>query len=186
MRIIAGKYRGKKLLSPISQETRPTSDRAREMIFDILLHNPAFGPTSLIDKNVLDVFAGVGALGLEALSRGAKSITFIENSRTTLPILYTNLKAFDLSSPQVLERDALSLGKAPSPFDVVFLDPPYMKGLVLPTLTQLFLNGWLAHKAVVVIEISKNESLEMPSFLSLELERSAGAAKIMFCSAHIY
>lgn len=186
MRIISGKYKGKKILSPLSQETRPTSDRAREMIFDILLHNPTFGPTALIDKDVLDVFAGTGALGLEALSRGARSSTFIENSRTALPILYTNLKAFGLTPSYVLRQDALSLDKAPSPFNIVFLDPPYAAGLVLPTLNQLFLKEWLVHNAIVVIEMSKNETLKCPSFLSLELERSAGAAKVMFFFAHIY
>ncbi len=186
MRIIAGQYKGKKILSPLSQETRPTSDRAREMIFNILLHNPTFRPTSLIDKDVLDVFAGTGALGLEALSRGAKSVTFIENSRTTVPILFTNLKAFGLSSSCILKQNALSLEKAPSPFNLVFLDPPYAAGLVLPTLNQLFLKEWLAQNATVVIETSKNETLEWPPFLSLKLERSTGAAKIMFCSAHIY
>jgi len=115
MRIVGGKYRGKKITAPLHKGTRPTSDRTREMIFNILLHNPAFGPKVLNDKAILDVFAGTGALGIEALSRGGKSVTFIENDRTALPILYANIKAFNLLSGCVLEEDARSLRKAPSP-----------------------------------------------------------------------
>src|SRR5260221_10469350 len=106
MRIVGGKYRGKKLNVPTHEGTRPTSDRARETIFNILLHNPSFGPKVLLDKTVLDVFAGTGALGLEAFSRGAKSVTFIENNRNALPILYANIKTFDLPLASVLEQDA--------------------------------------------------------------------------------
>ena len=158
MRIIGGKYRGKKLETPFHRGTRPTSDRARETIFNILLHNPAYGPQVLINKAALDVFAGTGALGLEAFSRGARSITFIENDRNTLQILYKNVRAFDLSSSCVLEQDARHLRMAPpAPFDLIFLDPPYDQGLVVPALMQLSVQGWLSVDAVIVIEIAKNE-----------------------------
>ncbi len=182
MRIVAGKYRGKKLFAPSYKRTRPTSDRTRETIFNILLHNPAFGSKVLSDKVVLDVFAGTGALGLEALSRGARSVTFIENERATLPILYDNVKAFNLSCSCVLEQDASRLQITPSvPFDLIFLDPPYHQNLLFPTLSQLFAQGWIAKEAIVVIEMAKNEPFLLPSFLTPVTERISGAAKVLFC-----
>ncbi len=180
MRIVGGKFRGKKILSPLSDNTRPTSDRVREMIFNVLLHNPAFGPSVLIDKAVLDVCAGTGALGLEALSRGAKSATFIENDRTALSILRANIKDFEASSACILEKDAQHLGKAPSPFDLVFLDPPYGQNLILPTLIQLSSQGWLSPEAIVVIEIGKNEDVPSLPFLSFTTERTSGITKAVF------
>ncbi len=184
MRVIGGKYRGKKIVTPSHQGTRPTSDRARETIFNILLHNPAFGSKVLIDKGVLDVFAGTGALGLESLSRGAKSVTFIENDKAALSILYENVEDFGLSRICVLEQDAAHLPMAPvTPFDLIFLDPPYHQNLVLPALTQLVAQGWLSADAVIVIEIAKNESLHLPSFLECVVERTSGAAKILFCKS---
>jgi len=182
MRIVSGKFRGKKIISPTHEGTRPTSDRAREMIFNILLHNPAFGSKVLIDKRVLDVFAGTGALGLEAYSRGAKSVTFIEKDRETLFILRANVKAFDLPHMCILEQDATDLRQKPSSFfDLVFLDPPYHQDFVLPTLTQLINHGWLSQDVVIVIEMAKNESPHLPPFLSLILERISGATKVLFC-----
>lgn len=182
MRIISGKYRGKKIMAPTHEGTRPTSDRTRETIFNILLNNPSFGPKVLLNKAVLDVFAGTGALGLEAFSRGANTVTFIENSRDTLPILYNNLKVFDLPLSCVVEQDVTTLKSNPRvPFDLIFLDPPYHQGLSLPALIQLESKGWIAKKAVILIELSKDEEVQLPSFLSLEVERVSGAAKLLFC-----
>jgi 16S rRNA (guanine966-N2)-methyltransferase len=183
MRIVGGKYRGKKIMAPAHGGTRPTSDRTRETIFNILLHNPLFGPGILLDKSVLDVFAGTGALGLEALSRGAKSVIFIENSRSILPILYANIKAFDLPATCVLERDGQRVPVNPdAPFDLIFMDPPYHQGLMLPAVTQLESKNWIARNAVIVIELAKDEIPELPPFLSLVMERVSGAAKILFCT----
>ncbi len=185
MRIIGGKYRGKKIVPPSHKSTRPTSDRTRETMFNILLHNPAFGSKVLKDKAVLDVFAGTGALGLEAFSRGAKSVVFIENDKDTLAILYTNTDAFGLSSSSILEQDATQLRMALSvPFNLIFLDPPYGKNLILPVLTHLYTQGWLSQDTVVVIEMAKNESLILPSYLELVTERISGSAKVLFCFTH--
>ncbi len=182
MRIVGGKYRGKKIISPSHQGTRPTSDRTRETIFNILLHNPAFGQGVLVDRVVLDVFAGTGALGFEALSRGAKSVTFIENDRTALSLLYENMKVFQLSPDCVLEQDATDIKVTPPiPYDLIFLDPPYHQNLLPPTLSQLFVQGWFAKEAVVVIEIAKEDPFVLPSFLQLEMERNSGRTKILFC-----
>lgn len=182
MRIVGGKYRGKKIAAPSHKGTRPTSDRTRETIFNILLHNPSFGSSVLTDKAVLDVFAGTGALGLEALSREAKSVTFIENDRAALSILYDNVRAFSLPISCVLEQDTTQLQTIPViPYNLIFLDPPYRKNLVSPTLLHLFEHGWIAKEAVIVIEIGKEEPFLLPPFLNLVMERISGAARILFC-----
>src|SRR3990167_1141958 len=108
MRIIGGTYRGKKLASPTSLETRPTSDRVREMIFNVLFHNPALGASYVQEKAVLDVFAGTGALGLEAMSRGAKSVVFLENNKKILPTLRRNVEALQLSPRCIRDQDVIS------------------------------------------------------------------------------
>lgn len=159
--------------------TRPTSDRTRETIFNILLHNPAFGLQVIQDKNVLDFFAGTGALGLEALSRGARSVTFVENNRDTLKVLYENVKAFHLPSTCVIEQDGLRF-QSSQLFDLVFLDPPYHQNLILPAIGTLIQGNHLSKNAVLVIERGKNESVVLPDNFVLVTERLSGAAKIMF------
>jgi 16S rRNA (guanine966-N2)-methyltransferase len=181
MRIIAGKFKGKKIISPTSKGTRPTSDRAREMIFNILLHNPAFGDEDLLNKNVLDVFAGTGALGLEAFSRGAKSVFFIENNPMALSTLQANLQSCSLSPLSILKSDARYLGKAPFPFDLIFLDPPYGQNLLGVTLNQLIAQEWLSPGAWIIMEFGKDEDFQCPPFLSLVTERHVGSTKVLFC-----
>lgn len=182
MRIVGGRFRGKKLIAPPHQGTRPTSDRTRETLFNILLHNPHLGPSVLLGKRVLDVFAGTGALGLEALSRGAKSVSFIENDLAALKVLRENLKAFDLPALQIFEEDAIHLSCVPiAPFDLIFLDPPYHQNLLVLSLENLYHNGWLGESAIVVMEMAKDEEIIIPTFLTLILERPSGAAKLAFC-----
>lgn len=182
MRIIGGRFRGKKLAAPTHQGTRPTSDRARETLFNILLHNPHLGPSVLLGKRVLDVFAGTGALGFEALSRGAGTVSFIENDHVALKALRENLKAFGLPTLQIFEEDATRLSRSSmAPFDLIFLDPPYHQNLLLPSLENLYHKGWLEEDALVVMEMAKDENIIIPSFLTLILERTSGAAKLLFC-----
>jgi 16S rRNA (guanine966-N2)-methyltransferase len=183
MRIIGGLYRGKKIATPLSGDTRPTSDRAREMIFNILCHNPSFGPQVLVGRTVLDVFSGTGALGLEALSRGAKSIQFIENNKAILPTLYRNVKEFHLPLSSIIEQDVHHLKRSPISFDLVFLDPPYHKRLLPPALERLSSQGWFSKNAALVIEMAKDEDLPLGANLSLVTERLVGAAKLLFCRA---
>lgn len=182
MRIVGGKFRGKKLVAPTHQGTRPTCDRARETLFNILFHNPHLGSSVLLGKRVLDVFAGTGALGLEAISRGAETVSFIENDPATLKVLRENLKAFDLPALRIYEEDATHLSRVPMlPFGLIFLDPPYHQNLLLPSLENLYHKGWLGEGAIVVMETAKNENIIIPSFLTLILERTSGAAKLLFC-----
>jgi 16S rRNA (guanine966-N2)-methyltransferase len=151
------------------------------MIFNVLFHNPALGASYVQGKAVLDIFAGTGALGLEAISRGARSVIFIENNPKILPALRKNIETLQLSPRCIKDQDALSLGPSPSPFDLIFLDPPYEQGLLEPILTQLFEGGWLSPNALLIIETAKKEQFPLPPFLSLVLERQEGAARIIFC-----
>lgn len=180
MRLIGGKYRGRKIKPVHQASTRPTSDRTREMIFNVLLHNPAFGPDCLLKKDVLDVYAGTGAFGLEAFSRGAQRVCFIENHRQALSILKETIKSFDLPSSCILNQDAQTPGLPPHSFDLVFLDPPYHKNLSEATLSSLYKKGWFAEEAVLIVEVEKNEAFHPPSFCHLVIERVCGAAKILF------
>jgi 16S rRNA (guanine966-N2)-methyltransferase len=182
MRIVGGKFRGKKLVAPAHQGTRPTSDRARETLFNILLHNPHLGSQVLLGKRVLDVFAGTGALGLEALSRGAETVSFIENDPAALKVLRENLNAFDVATSQIFEEDATHLSRSPmAPFDLIFLDPPYHQNLLVLSLENLYHKGWFADGAIVAMEMAKDEEIILPSFLDFLFERTSGAAKLVFC-----
>lgn len=184
MRIVGGKFRGKKISSPSSEKTRPTADRTRETLFNILLHNPHLGPNVFIEKHVLDVFAGTGALGLEAYSRGAKSVSFIENHRYALKSLRENVISFDLTPSCIIAGDPRKVGQAKKPFDILFFDPPYHKDLVAPSLLNLNNKGWISPEAILVIEIAKDEVLELPESYKLLIERISGAAKLLFYLYH--
>ena len=130
MRIVAGAWRGRSLAAPSGTETRPTSDRMRQALFDMLLHAPWAGRSVVEGASVLDVFAGTGALGLEALSRGAARAVFVERSRPALTALHANIAACRAGDRcAVLAIDALSVPVGERA-DIVFLDPPYGRGLI--------------------------------------------------------
>ncbi|MBE9604161.1 16S rRNA (guanine(966)-N(2))-methyltransferase RsmD [Acetobacteraceae bacterium H6797] len=177
MRIIAGAHRGRALTAPEGQVTRPTSERARQALFDMLWHAP-WGGRGLIDgARVLDVFAGTGALGLEALSRGAAHVSFIEQDRAALAALRKNItgcKAEAVTS--VLPGDATRPPRGQA-CAVVFLDPPYGKGLVEAALKALAPAGWIAPGAVIIAETAKAEALDLPGH-ELLTERGHGAAML--------
>ena len=175
MRIISGKYRGKKLTAPIPIGIRPTEDRVREAVFNILYSIcPNFE-----GKNILDVFAGTGAFGLEALSRGAAKICFIDQNIQTLQ---KNIALFetDSKSIEILRADILNLPRAKNTFDIVFSDAPYDQGLNEKALQNLALKGFLKNGALCIVETRKNESLSLPETFHLEDERTYGMAKIRF------
>lgn len=154
MRIIGGEYRGRRLVAPPSQSTRPTTDRAREALFNKLQH--AF-PGRLEDARVLDLFAGSGALGLEALSRGARSCLFIEMAADARGAIRTNVEALDVQGrAKMFRRDATRLGDVGTiaPFGLVFLDPPYGKGLGEKALLSAHNGGWLKPGALCLVEES--------------------------------
>jgi 16S rRNA (guanine966-N2)-methyltransferase len=177
VRIIAGEFRGRRLRSPADQAIRPTSDRAREALFNILEH----GAPAVRDARFLDLFCGTGAIGLEAHSRGAREVVLVDNDPGALRLARANLERIGSpASVRLLARDATRLGPAPRPFDLAFLDPPYRSGLAAPALEGLLRDGWLGAHARVMLEFAATEDLELPQGYSLERERRYGSAKFLF------
>ena len=182
MRVVGGRHRGRKLVAPPGDTVRPTSDRAREALFNILSHGDfAAAGSPFADENVLDAFAGTGAFGIEALSRGAARAAFIETDRVALRALRQNLAALDEEdAADVISGDATRPPRAPFACAVAFLDPPYGSGLAAPALTALAAMGWLASRAIAVVEISADEAFSPPDGFTLIDERKYGAAKLVF------
>jgi 16S rRNA (guanine966-N2)-methyltransferase len=180
MRIVGGRLRGRLLQAPASRAIRPTSERLRESIFDILIHRHG----GVVDgARVVDLFAGSGALGIEALSRGAKFALFVDNAAEARALLRANIEALALGGvTRIWRADATVLGRAPSglPFTLAFLDPPYEKGLAEPALAGLVEGRWLAPGAVVVVEESAKTELRPPAPLRVLDERSYGETKVAF------
>lgn len=185
LRIVGGKWRGRHLEAAEGLAVRPTSDRARESLFNILsggrLSRPD-GTPLLPGAKVLDAFAGTGALGLEALSRGAARVTFVENLAAALEALKINIASFDLDEDQVrlVAQDVLTLGRAPEAHDLILMDPPYNQGLAEPALACLAAGGWMAPGALVVVEQMKGEPLDPPTDFALLDERRYGKARLSF------
>ena len=172
MRVVGGRLRGRNIASPASNDIRPTQDRLREALFNILMHaydNPIDG------ARVLDLFAGTGALGIEAVSRGAAFTLFVDNGAEARALLRNNVEALGLGGvTKVYRRDATGLGPAypVEPFSLVFLDPPYGRGLAGKALVSLRDGKWLTPEALVVVEESKAAGFAAPEGFE-ELERRA-------------
>lgn len=157
MRIIGGKYRGRKIGFPKSPHIRPTQDRIREALFNVLA-------PGISGVNALDLFAGSGAFGLEALSRGAKNVTFVDNNFKCIRIIKENLRNIDIENrAKILKMDAFraikKLSETGNKFDIIFLDPPYYKGLSKKTLISLNQYDILSHTNIIVVEHSKRDTL---------------------------
>ena len=181
MRIIAGKHRHRPLLAPEGRAVRPTSDRARESVFDILAHGRFSEQDACLDAMVLDAFAGTGAFGLEALSRGARHVVFIEKDRDARAALQKNIAALgETAHTAIINGDATRPPRATGACSLVFLDPPYGEGLAAPALKALAQSGWLADGALVVVEIAAKEDLASPEGFEPLDERRYGAAKFVF------
>lgn len=180
MRIVGGKFRGRSITAPDGRDTRPTTDRVREAIFNRLEHGiPGF---NLDGSRVLDLFAGTGALGLEALSRGSQHVLFIDNSETARGIIRRNADTLGvIGQCKLWRRDACSLGscKPMSPFSLVFLDPPYGKGLAERALNSLVDGAWLVGNAVIVVEESAKTDVSAPDALTLLDEHRYGDTKVL-------
>ncbi len=172
MRIIAGRWRGRTLQAPPGTVTRPTAERLRQALFDMLLHAPWGG--RLEGQAVLDAFAGTGALGLEALSRGAASAVFMERDRDALKALRANVAACQGAAAEVLATDVLRPppGRA---CNLVLLDPPYAEALLGPSLAALASAGWLAPGALVVAESGRGDLPALGEFLA---DRMHGAGRV--------
>ncbi len=174
MRIIAGTHRGRKMITPEGDDIRPTSDRVRESLFSIL--------GNISDVIVIDGFAGTGALGLEALSRGAKKVTFFDTSKEAVALIRENLKQFDLiNTSSVLNTSIVkNISLVGTPANLVFLDPPYKKELLPPALDALLESDALAEDALVICEHFKHEELVIPDRFEKEDQRSYGKTTLTF------
>jgi 16S rRNA (guanine966-N2)-methyltransferase len=170
VRIVGGRLRGRVLAAPKSQAVRPTADRLREALFNILVHRYADPVTG---ARVLDLFAGTGALGLEALSRGADFALFIDNAAAARALLRENVAALGLGGvSRIFRRDATRLGEAQAlaPFSLLFIDPPYGQGLAERALGSALAGGWVAPNALIAVEEAAKASFAAPEGFD-ELER---------------
>lgn len=183
MRIIAGTLKGRTIRTPEGRNTRPTSDRARESLFNVLAH--ADWAPGLEGARIIDTFAGSGALGFEAISRGGAFCLFVETDAGARGCIRDNVEAFQLfGNTRIHRRSATDLGVKPAglgaPFDLVFMDPPYAQGLVSLALEQLTAGQWLTPNALVVAETGSDETAPAASGWTAEDERIYGAARISF------
>ena len=183
MRIVAGRHRGRRLAAPPGRGVRPTADRVREALFDVLAHN-AYGPggDALPEgARVIDGFAGTGALGFEALSRGADHVTFIDNDAGALRCLRRNAATLDAADAvTILARDATRPGPADAACTLAFLDAPYRSGLAAPALGELASMGWLVGGALAVVELATEEDFAPPESFEIIDERRYGDTRIVF------
>ncbi|RMD89951.1 MAG: 16S rRNA (guanine(966)-N(2))-methyltransferase RsmD [Alphaproteobacteria bacterium] len=179
MRIVGGQWRGRRLAVPRGRDVRPSADRLRESLFNILAHGP--WQSLLAGARVGDLFAGTGALGLEALSRGAAEAVFVEKAAASRKVLHANIAALGVGDrASVLTADARRLPALPAPRDLVFLDPPYRRDLATPALMSLLDAGWLAGNALVVVETAADESLALPAGLAITDRRRLGDSRLWF------
>ena len=180
MRIVGGEFRGRSLAAPNSQAIRPTTDRTRESLFNILSH--AY-PEVLDGTRVLDLFAGTGAVGIEALSRGCRQALFIENSVEGRGLLWENIDAFGLHGrARILRRDATLLGSIGNidPFQLLFADPPYGKGLGEKAMAAAHAGGWLAPGALAILEERADVAVAPDAVFQFLEERTFGDTKMYF------
>lgn len=189
MRIVGGQFKGRAIVTPDGRNTRPTSDRAREAVFNVLMH--ADWVPDLDGARVMDVFAGSGALGFEALSRGAAFCLFVETDDAARGAIRDNVESFGLfGNTRVHRRDATQLGVRPGSqaeaFDLVFLDPPYRKGLGERALDCLIKGNWLSENATIVFERAADEDDFATDVWEIINTKTYGAAQVLFLKQKIY
>ena len=185
MRIISGKFKGKKILEPNDLNTRPLKDLTKESIFNIIKHSNRFN-INFENSEILDLFSGTGSFGIECISRGAKFVTFVENYNGILPILKKNLANLKLASNYlVIEKNVfnyLNLIQLKKQFDIIFLDPPY-KEKELNELLLLFINEKiLKQDGIIIIHRHKKQTDILPNQINILEEKKYGISKILFCN----
>ncbi|HJR56450.1 MAG TPA: 16S rRNA (guanine(966)-N(2))-methyltransferase RsmD [Rhizomicrobium sp.] len=186
MRVAGGKFGGRMLVAPDDRRVRPTSDKVRQALFNILEHRD-FGDFTLEGARAIDLFAGTGALGVEALSRGARFCLFVDDDTDSRALVRQNVEALGLTGiSKIWRRDAAELGPmntgSGGPFDLAFLDPPYRKGLADAALKSLRDGGWLAPGALLVVETAIDETLAAAGYEKLD-ERDYGETRVIFLAA---
>jgi 16S rRNA (guanine966-N2)-methyltransferase len=174
MRIIAGEWRGRKLVAPAGRETRPTADRTRETLFSMLASRLG----SFDGLRIADLYAGSGALGLEVLSRGAGHATFVENERAAVKVIEANIATLGAASATAIR--AMSAARLPSsePFDLIFADPPYAAGSGTSVVEAVAKSGWLAPGGWMAVETQKGDSTTAPEGWEIDASRDVGRARL--------
>lgn len=179
MRIISGIHKGRKLTPPKDDAIRPTSERAREALFNLLLHG-RFGGACIRDQRVADICCGTGALGLEALSRGAAHATFVDQSKISVQLAQKNAAHLGVDAQcTFITADGTGLPKASAPYALVMLDPPYSAGLLGPIYKNLKRQGWLQSGSVITTEMLFNTDLPALDGAELITERRYGKTKLV-------
>ncbi len=187
MRIISGQFKGKKLLEPNDKKTRPLKDLVKESLFNIIKHSKKLN-IDLEKSNVLDLFAGVGSFGLEALSRGAKDVLFIENYNEVLKILKKNIENLDLNKNRkcdVLEKDILkefNFKELNKSFDIIYLDPPFKEKNINLLIMKIYKSNILKKNGVIILHRHKDENNQFINELNIVEEKKYGNSKIIFLS----
>jgi 16S rRNA (guanine966-N2)-methyltransferase len=183
MRIVAGKFRGKQLTPPKGLEIRPTSDRVREAVFSII--GSRLGP-NLTGRRVLDLFAGTGAMGLEALSRGADHCIFVDTGVEARGLIRGHIETFGVGGQvKLLRRDATDLGPTErlKPADLVFIDPPYGQGLGEKAIASALKGGWIESGALIVLEEQKSAEITAPDGTEIVDRRDYGDTAVTLLEA---
>ena len=183
MRIIGGRFKGKKILQPKNKQTRPLKDLTKESIFNILNHSNKF-KISVKNSIVLDLFSGVGSFGLECLSRGARHVTFVENYSGVLSILKNNLNNLNISEKyEIIEEDLISnfpIKKFRRKFNIIFLDPPYKEKRLPNIIDDIFQEKILNKNGIIVIHRHKKENDKFSKNFKILDEKKYGISKILF------
>ena len=185
MRIISGKFKGKKILHPADKNTRPLKDLTKESIFNIINHSKKFS-INLEGSEILDLFSGTGSFGIECLSRGAKYVTFVENYERILPILKKNLdnlnsqKNYSIYEKNIVNE--LNLKELKKKFDIIFLDPPYKEKNLEKTLFNIIDQKILKPDGILIIHRHKKQNDIMPNTIKILEEKNYGISKILFCA----
>ena len=176
MRIVGGIYRGKKLFSPQNTAVRPTSERAREAIFNILYSHLGGNYENMV---LADIFAGTGAFGFEAISRGMQHVTFVDQNTETVE---RNAKMFDKERDKfaIIKANALNLPRLNRNFDIIFMDAPYAQGLSQKVLSEIITKNWLKNNGICIVEVNKNEVFDLIDGFEFIDTRIYGIAKILF------
>ena len=187
MRITGGRLGGRSLVAPKDARVRPTADKVRQAVFNILAHNDFGRGFALEGSRVADLFAGTGAMGIEALSHGASFCLFVDDSADSRALLRQNVEALQLTGvTKIWRRDATQMGPMAAgsggPFDLLFLDPPYRKTLIPAALESLAEGGWLADGAILIAETAEDEFLEPPHGFTLIETRTYGDTAVHFVS----
>jgi 16S rRNA (guanine966-N2)-methyltransferase len=183
MRIIAGNFKGKKILEPKNKLTRPLKDLTKESIFNIIKHSNKF-MVSIEKSNILDLFSGVGSFGLECLSRASSHVFFIENYKEVLPVLKKNITNLNCSNnSKVIEKDIFNqfdFNSLKMKFDIIFMDPPYKEKNLQVLLEKITDSGILKKKGIIVIHRHKKENDKFPNNFNIIEQKTYGISKIIF------